>query len=238
MQAVIIAGGLGTRLRPLTNTTPKAMVPIKGKPFLEYKIEALRKQGVDKFTICVGYLGHKITEYFGDGSKLGVKITYSSDGDRLLGPIGALKKAEHTLDEAFLYTYGDNYLDVDCGKLMRRLLESSKLAVMAVYHNRNTYGKSDVEVDFNIEGGLVVRFDKSTQNRGLEWINYGILAIRKDAIRPLKPNVFIDEKEFYDTLIERHEMLAYEVKNRFYDIGTPTSLQEFEDYVNRSVVFS
>ncbi|MEM3186323.1 MAG: sugar phosphate nucleotidyltransferase [Conexivisphaerales archaeon] len=228
MQAVILAGGLGKRLRPITESIPKAMVIVKGRPFLEYKLMSLMEQGVDDFVICIGYLGNKIAEYFGDGSKFHTSIKYSSDADKLLGPIGAIKKAEGMLDESFLVTYGDNYLSIDCRELMRRLVSSTKLAIMAVYHNKNMYAKSDVDV----KDGFVIRFDKNADN--MEWINYGMLAVKRQAIEPLKQGVFIDENEFYNSLIMQNQLLAYEVKSRFYEVGTLPSLHEFEEFIGQN----
>ena len=146
MQAAILAGGLGTRLRPLTDRVPKAMVPVNGKPFLEHEIGLLRSYGVDDLVLCVGYKGETIRDHFGDGKRLGVGIRYSSEGDRLLGPIGALKMAERVLGDSFFVTYGDAYLRMDYRRMMDELLAGEEPAMMAVYHNRGRYGRSDVVV--------------------------------------------------------------------------------------------
>jgi NDP-sugar pyrophosphorylase family protein len=113
MQAVILAGGLGTRLRPLTAKRPKAMVSIAGRPFLEYQIGLLRDAGIDDIVLCVGYLAEQIIDYFGDGSSFGVRLRYSVERERLLGTAGAVKQAEPLLTDIFFLTYGDSYLRLD-----------------------------------------------------------------------------------------------------------------------------
>jgi NDP-sugar pyrophosphorylase family protein len=227
MQAVILAGGLGTRLRPLTERAPKAMTPVNGKPFIDYQLELLRKGGVDEFVLCVGHLGEAIERHLGDGSSLGCSIRYSYDGPRLLGPAGALRKAEALLGDRFFVTYGDAYLRAPYGSLMGALAASGKLGVMAVYRNRGRFGKSDVVV----KGGAVVRYDKKNTATGMDWINYGVTALQRKAVDLIPEGRFCDEEEFYGALVDRRELVAFEVKDRFYEIGTPESLSEFEAFI-------
>ena len=130
-------GGLGTRLAPLTETVPKPMFPVGGKPFLEHELGLLRRSGVGDFVLCVGHLGEQVEAHLGDGSRLGVRIGYSHDGPRLLGPAGALKRAEPLLEESFFVTYGDAYLRADYRAIMDALLASGKPGAMAVYENHN-----------------------------------------------------------------------------------------------------
>ena len=119
------------------------MIPVLGRPFLEYEILLLKSHGINDLVLCVGYLGEQIEGYFGDGKKLGVNIQYSRDGSNLLGPAGALKRAGRILGDSFFVTYGDAYLRVDYQRVMNSLLHSNKLGVMVVYENKNKYGKSD-----------------------------------------------------------------------------------------------
>jgi NDP-sugar pyrophosphorylase family protein len=219
LQAVILAGGLGTRLRPLTLKVPKPMVDINGKPFLEIKLRDMLKRGIRDYVFCVGYLGKVIEEYFGDGSKFGARIRYSYDGEKLLGPIGALKNAQNLLDEDFIVTYGDNYVDVDYYGMVKDLRESKALGVMAVLHNKNRWGKSDVDV----RGGYVVAYSKHS-NKNFEWINYGVFALRKEALGLARSG---NEEEFFNELISRRKLLAFKVSKRFYDVGSHDSLEEF-----------
>jgi NDP-sugar pyrophosphorylase family protein len=229
LQAVILAGGLGTRLGRLTRTVPKPMVLVDGKPFVEYEIALLRANGVDDLVLCVGYLGEVIEEHLGDGRGFGVRIRYAYDGPELLGPAGALKRAAPLLQDSFFVTYGDAYLRADYRKIMSRLLESGALGLMTVYKNDDRHGKSDLVV----KGGCVVRYDKNSRVRGMKWINFGVSALRKQALRAISPGGYCGEEEFYGELIGRRELLAYAVRRRFYEIGTPAALGEFERFISR-----
>lgn len=229
MQAAILAGGLGTRLHPLTEKVPKALTPVNGRPFIEYQLELLRKGGVDDFVLCVGNLGEAIERYLGDGRAFGCSIAYSYDGPKLLGPAGALRRASSLLHERFFVTYGDAYLRAPYGSLMGALVASEKLAMMAVYRNRGRFGKSDIVV----RRGSVVRYDKARGSTGMEWINYGVTALHKQALELIPAVGFCDEEAFYGSLIRRGELGAFEVRARFYEIGTPASLSEFESFIGK-----
>jgi NDP-sugar pyrophosphorylase family protein len=226
-QAAILAGGLGTRLRPLTEKVPKALAPVEGRPFLQYVLELLASHGVDDVVLCVGYRGEMIRDRFGDGSGLGVRIRYSSEGDRLMGPIGALKTAERLLADRFFVTYGDAYLRLDYRRMMDALLGQEELGVMSVYRNEGRYGRSDVVV----EGGFVVVYDKAGRAPGMDWINFGVTALKKEALAAVEPGRVWDETAFYGGLARARQLRAFEVKERFYEIGTPASLEEFAAFV-------
>ncbi|MDE1858771.1 MAG: NTP transferase domain-containing protein, partial [Thaumarchaeota archaeon] len=213
MQAAILAGGLGTRLRPLTDRLPKAMAPVNGRPFLEYEIELLRDHGVDDIVLCVGYLGEAIQSHFGDGADFGVRIRYSSEGERLLGPIGALKMAERMLRDSFFVTYGDAYLRLEYRKLMDTLMDHEEKAAMAVYRNEGSFGRSDVVV----KDGFVVAYDKAKSAPGMDWINFGVTAMKKAALGSVERGRICDEPTFYGGLIKERQLRAFEVRERFYE---------------------
>jgi NDP-sugar pyrophosphorylase family protein len=223
-----LVGGLGTRLGRLTREVPKPMVLVNGKPFLEHEIGLLKRSGIEDFVLCVGHLGEKVEGYFGDGREWGVRVRYSHDGPRLMGPAGALKGAEPLLGDAFFVTYGDAYLRADYRGIMRALLESDRLGVMAVYENHGRYGRSDVVV----RDGRVVRYDKKGQGDGMSWVNFGVSALRKRALTLVPSGRECGEEEFYGELIKRDELLAFPVEERFYEIGTPDSLKEFERFIS------
>jgi NDP-sugar pyrophosphorylase family protein len=228
LQAVILAGGLGTRLRPLTRTVPKAMTLVRGRPFIDYQVELLRRSGIAELVVCVGYLGEAIEQHLGDGKRFGVRVEYSRDGSSLLGPAGALKAAEKLVQSTFFVTYGDAYLRAPYHAIMDSLVRSDMLGVMAVFRNNNRFGTSDVVV----EGERVVRYDKKNQAPGMEWINFGVTALRKDALELIPSGRACGEEEFYGSLIERGRLGAYQVINRFYEIGSPASLAEFERFIS------
>jgi N-acetyl-alpha-D-muramate 1-phosphate uridylyltransferase len=227
LQAAILVGGLGTRLGDLTKGTPKPMVLVGGKPFLEHEIGLLRRSGIEDIVLCLGYLGEKVEAHFGDGSKWGVRLRYSYDGPRLLGPAGALKRAEPLLGDRFFVTYGDAYLRMDYRGMMEALVDSGRMGVMAVYENHGKYGRSDVVVS----AGRVVRYDKGGGG-GMEWVNFGVSALARRALAFIPEGEEFGEEAFYGELIRRGELLAFPVSDRFYEIGTPAALSEFERFIS------
>jgi NDP-sugar pyrophosphorylase family protein len=227
MQAVILAGGLGTRLRPLTSSVPKPMVSVHDRPFLEYQLSLLTQNGITDVVLCVGYLGEQISQYFGNGSNLGVRIQYSWDGDQLLGPIGALKNAEALLNDSFFVLYGDSYLRLDYRALMEVTLSSNRLGAMAVLHNYHEYGPSDLLV----QDGMVKEYEKKSSRPELEWVNFGVSALRRQALELVQPLQFCDEEKFYGQLIAQSQLGAFEVRNRFYEIGSLAGLEQFRQFI-------
>ena len=229
MQAAILAGGLAKRLRPLTEKIPKSLVEIEGKPFLEYQLDFLKAGGVSDVVLCVGYLGEQIEKYFGDGGGFGVNIKYSREGDTLLGTAGALKKAVNLLQEEFYVMYGDSYLFLDFTNIMCYFKNQNKLALMTVYKNRGRYDASNTV----IEGGLVRRYSKQDRTADMVYIDYGANILRKQALGIAPADRPYSLEELFPALIERNELLAYEVKERFYEIGSPEGLAEFTKYISR-----
>jgi NDP-sugar pyrophosphorylase family protein len=232
MQAVILAGGLGTRLRPLTAKRPKAMVSIAGRPFLEYQIGLLRDAGIDDIVLCVGYLAEQIIDYFGDGSSFGVRLRYSVERERLLGTAGAVKQAEPLLTDIFFLTYGDSYLRLDYRAVWDYFQRSHKLGLMVVYRNENRFDRSNVVV----ADGLVKVYDKERTLPGMDYINFGVSLLRKEALSLVPSGIPYSQEEWYAQLIERGELLAYEVRERFYEIGSPRGLEEFRRLVAAGVL--
>jgi len=227
MQAVILAGGLATRLGPLTEAIPKSMVRIGDRPFLEYQIEVLRENGIEDLLLCVGYLGELVQEFFGDGERFGVRISYSFDGEKLLGTGGALKKAESFLQDEFFLMYGDSYLLYDYQAIKRHFDESDKLSLLVVYRNEDRYDRSNVIVG----EGRVEMYDKENRKEGMVHIDSGLSALRKKVLELIPDKEFFDLGDLYQELVERKQMLAYEIQKRFYEIGSFSGLKEFEDLI-------
>ncbi|MFC1943379.1 sugar phosphate nucleotidyltransferase [Chloroflexota bacterium] len=226
MQAAILAGGLATRLGELTRNLPKSMVSIQGKPFLEYQLELLKKGGMENIVLCLGHQGEQIERHFGNGSKYGIDIKYSFE-DRLLGTAGALKKAEALLDDTFFTIYGDVYLFLDFSRIMCYFESQYKLALMTVYKNYDQYDRSNTAITDN----LVVEYSKNDRTRKMVHIDYGASIFRKEALDIVPENQFCSLEEFLPSLIERRELLAYEVSDRFYEIGSPQGLKECTNYI-------
>ena len=229
MQMVILAGGLATRLRPLTLKLPKLMLQIKGRPFLEYQLELLKEYEIKDILLCVGYKGELIKNHFGDGRKFGVNLSYSFDGDKLLGTAGALKKAYKLLNENFFLMYGDSYLPYDYQEIERHFRDSVKLSLMVAYRNQNRFDKSNLL----IQDGMIKLYDKTLRGENLEYIDAGLSILKKEVLNLVPEEEPYDLEELYRTLISEEEMSAYEVKQRFYQIGSFEGFEEFKNLVEK-----
>ena len=226
MQVAILAGGLATRLRPLTQDRPKSLVEILRRPFLEYQLDLLRRNAATNIVLCIGHLGDQIQDHFGDGTKFGVSIEYSRE-DRLLGTAGALKNAEDSLDDIFFTLYGDAYPLVDFKAALSFFESRNKLALMSVYKNFDRYDRSNTA----IQGEFVKRFSKGERTADMVYIEYGANIFRKEVLQMIPTSQFYSLEDLFPHLIEREELLAFEVKERFYEIGSPQGLKEFEQYI-------
>ncbi len=228
MQMVILAGGKATRLHPVTKTIPKSMVKIHGKPFLGYQLELLKKNKITDIVLCLGMFSQQIIDYFGDGKDYGASIKYSiEEPDNLLGTAGALKKAENLLNDIFLVMYGDSYLPIDFMRVSKAFQKSKKDSLMTVYKNNNRFDKSNVITD----GKTVLSYDKSGKNQSLSHIDYGLLVFKKSVLDIISLNEFKNLDYLITELIDRKQMAAYEVNQRFYEIGTPAGITDFENYI-------
>lgn len=232
MQAVILAGGLGTRLKPLTSQVSKVMVPISEKPFLLHLLELLKSRGVNDVILCIGYLGQQIQNFFCNGESLGIRIRYSQERYKLLGTGGALKQTQSLLDDYFLVINGDTYLPIDYSEVERAFLSSGKKALMVVYDNQEDTGvKNNVELDDNL---MVVKYDKKSLMPSLKYVEAGVLGLKREALDLTKEGHSISlEKGLYPVLIEQKELAAYVSRQRFYDIGTPEQCVIFEEYLKK-----
>jgi NDP-sugar pyrophosphorylase family protein len=230
MQAVILAGGLGTRLRPVTERIPKAMVTVNGKPFLHYLLELFKSQGIKNIVLCIGYLGKQVRDAFGNGENFGLMIRYSEEKESLLGTGGALKQAQDLLEDYFLVVNGDTYLPIEYRELERAFIRRSKKAMIVVYENsENTGVRNNVE----LTGDYVVkRHDKERHYPGLKYVDAGALILQRDALNLMQVKHQISlEKGLYPALIEQRELVAYITNQRFYDIGTPEQIKKFEEFL-------
>jgi mannose-1-phosphate guanylyltransferase len=225
MQAVILAGGLGTRLRSVTSLTPKCMALVNGRPFLSYLLNMLKEKGIDDVILCIGYLGEQISQYFGQGKSGGSKIRYSREKDQLLGTAGALKLAVNLLDEEFFVINGDTYLEVDYGAIYANFLGGGESALIVAFHARDGQ-RQDLKIDAD---GVVTLYDKeSVENLG--HVNAGVLALKRTVIDDVEAGRPVSlEKEIFPSLIQRKQMRAFVTHNQYYDIGSPDRLRVFEN---------
>ncbi len=221
-QVVILAGGLGTRLGPLTKVAPKPMMDVYGRPFLEHLILRLKARGFDDFILLVGHLGEQIIQYFADGSELGVRIRYSVE-KTLLGTGGALKQAEAMLDERFMVVYGDSYLPLDYAKPMALFETSGTQGLITVYDNiRPKIAKNNVVLGTD---GLVKLYDKKTERSSMNGVEAGVLFLRRQTVAGLEPGRFSLEQTLFPKLIKGGDLMGYVTSARFWDIGTLEGLE-------------
>ncbi len=235
MQVVVLLGGLGTRLKEITKNTPKPMIDINGRPFFYYQMELMKWYGFKNFLFCVGYKGSLVEDYFGDGEKFGVRIEYSYDGDKLLGTGGAIRKALELLEEDFLIIYGDSYMDIDYGEVIYnyRVLKDTenKKGLMTVFKNNNLFDKSNVVFKNN----SLICYDKVNITSDMDYIDYGISVLNRSVIEVIPEGHTVDLAEIYTNLVKDRSMAGIEVRKRFYEIGTPSSLEEFKKYTNKRI---
>ncbi|MBI2846616.1 MAG: NTP transferase domain-containing protein [Chloroflexi bacterium] len=234
MQAVILAGGLGTRLRPLTEKTCKPMIPVLGKPYLYYQLEMLRQQEHRDILILLGYLGEQVQQYFGDGSSMGLRLEYSFEA-KPLGTGGALKNAGKMLKNEFLLLYGDSYLPIKYAQVEQTFARSGIEAMVVVYNNRHdTDVKNNIALDANLYVALYDK-DPAAQSGLLNYVEAGVLALRKQVLDYIAPDKVVSlEKEIFPILVASRELKAFVTTQRFYDIGTLMRLKEFEQYLEEA----
>jgi NDP-sugar pyrophosphorylase family protein len=223
MQAVILAGGLATRLRPLTETLPKCLVKVGGRPFLEYQLELLKKNGISRILLCLGHLSEMVTKYFQEGEKFGVSLSYSVEEERLLGTGGALRKAWLLLENEFLLLYGDSYLDFSYSEIIEHYQKKPPVALLSVYRNQNQWDRSNAVV----EDGYVKIYDKNNFLPEMQYIDAGLSILSKNVIREIPPHEFYDLADLYKSLVRRKLLQAYQIRQRFYEVGSTAGLQEF-----------
>lgn len=228
MQALILAGGLGTRLGLITKQIPKPMVPINGRPFLEIQMEYLKENGITDIVLSIGYLGEQIEEYFGDGSGMGLNIEYSCE-DVPVGTGGGVKLAADKLHEEFFLLYGDSYLPIDYREVEEAFKASGKAGLLVAYDNR--LGDTTVPCNISVDSDmLVTEYSKSGQSAGLHLVEAGVLAFKKSMLELIPDNGPTSlEEEVFPRLIHKREMACFTTRQRFYDIGLPERLEKLEE---------
>jgi NDP-sugar pyrophosphorylase family protein len=223
----LLAGGLATRLRPLTTRVPKALVEVAGRPFVDHQLDLLRRNGIRRVVLCLGYLGEQVQHHLGDGRDRGMEFSYSFDGERLLGTGGALRRALPLLDDACWVLYGDSYLDVDYRAVLDHFLAQPALGLMTVLRNQNQWDRSNVL----FHDGRVRYYTKRLQLPEMTYIDYGLSLVRRAALERLPAEGVCDLADLFTYLASEGQLLGYEVTQRFYEIGSPTGLAETEAYL-------
>jgi NDP-sugar pyrophosphorylase family protein len=218
MQAVILAGGLGTRLRPLTKTVPKPMIPVAGVPYLEHQLTLLRKHSINDIVLLIGYLGEQIEEHFGSGEEFGLTIDYSRE-PAPLGTGGAIRNAIALLADSFLVIYGDSYLPIQYAGVLQTLETSSAQGVVTVYDNQHE--------DTGVINNIALDDDEkdNAEDPDLRYVEAGVLALTRSVVATIPAGKVSLEQQIFPRLITEHQLRGFVTTQRFYDIGTPARLQ-------------
>lgn len=222
----ILAGGLATRLHPITETIPKALVEVAGLPFIIRQLSYLRDQGISHVVLCVGYLGNMIREVVGTGESSGLNIRYSEDGPNLLGTGGALTKAIPLLGDKFFVLYGDSFLPLNFSAVQAAYQFSKQPALMTILKNQNQWDNSNV---LFLEGELL-EYNKRMPRSDMTHIDYGLSVISASVLEQNIVGQSFDLADVYQYLSLQRQLAGLEVHERFYEIGSHKGLKETEEY--------
>jgi NDP-sugar pyrophosphorylase family protein len=228
----VLAGGLATRMRPLTETIPKSMLSVNGEPFIAHQLRLLRREGIDHVVLCLGHLGEQIQDFVGDGGQFGLSVHYSYDGETLLGTAGSLRKALPLLGDTFFVLYGDSYLDIAYDPIARSFLDSGKDGLMTVLKNQDHWDTSNVI----FKDGKILCYDKKNKSPDMTYIDYGLGILTAKVLAAVPENVVMDLADIYGAMVRDSRMAGFEVVKRFYEIGSKTGLAETEDYLRHHSV--
>lgn len=231
LPVAVLAGGLATRLRPITEKIPKSLIAVNNKPFVLHQLNLFQQHGINHVHFCLGHLGEivkKVVEksIFSET----MKITYSFDGEKLLGTGGAIKKALSSLPDAFFVTYGDSFLDIDYQSIESRFFESvnDNFGLMTVYKNLNQYDTSNVI----FENKRIVLYSKKQLTSNMEYIDYGLGILRKRHFYAYPDQTPFDLSDIYEKLSMKGELIGYESHERFYEIGSVKGIEDLSNYLN------
>ncbi|HWE03722.1 MAG TPA: sugar phosphate nucleotidyltransferase [Tepidisphaeraceae bacterium] len=230
MPVAILAGGFATRLGDLATQTPKALLDINGRPFIDHQLDLLYRNGIRRVVMCVGHLSDRIERHLGDGAVRDMEIRYSHDGPDPAGTGGAIRRAIPMLGDMFWVMYGDSYMDIDYRSARDHFADSDALALMTVIRNDDRWDRSNAIY----ENGRLRCYDKSRRAPEMRHIDYGVQLLRSAALLAMAPGERFGLGDIYRGLVARGQMIGFEVFNRFYEIGTPASLEETRRYLAKA----
>ena len=227
LPVAILAGGLGTRLGPLSHETPKCLIEVAGRPFIHHQLRQLHSQGIRRVVLCLGHFGDQVMDSVGDGSAFDLEVAYSFDGPNLRGTAGAIKSALPRLGEAFFVLYGDSYLDCNYAAVQKAHEAAGKLALMTVFHNQGQWDGSNVE----FRDGHILAYDKAHPAAEMQYIDYGLGILNRRSFDAVSSDGSLDLAEVYREMLDRGELMGFEVTERFYEIGSVVGLEETRKYM-------
>jgi NDP-sugar pyrophosphorylase family protein len=225
--AAILAGGVATRLRPLTEAIPKALVEIAGEPFLAHQLRLLREHGIERVVLCTGYREEMIEEWVRHCGPIGLQVACSPDGPNLLGTAGAIRKALPLLGECFFVLYGDSYLPCDYRAIQAEFTMNGKSGLMTLCRNEGQWDVSNVE----FESGRILVYDKRNRTPRMKHIDYGLGVFRASAFSGVSEGLSHDLAQVYQELLAHEDLAAFEVSGRFYEIGSFAGIRELDEHL-------
>jgi NDP-sugar pyrophosphorylase family protein len=223
----LLAGGLATRLGPLTRDRPKSLIEVAGEPFIAHQLRLLAREGVTRVTLCLGYLADQIADVVGDGARFGCQVTYAFDGETPLGTGGALRRALPQLGARFFVMYGDSYLPIAFRPVWEAFPPSGALGLMTVFRNEGRWDSSNVE----FSDGVIRRYDKVNKTDAMRHIDYGLGILSAEAVAAMPEGRAWDLADLYGDLARRGQLAAYEVASRFYEIGSTAGIAETDAHL-------
>jgi N-acetyl-alpha-D-muramate 1-phosphate uridylyltransferase len=226
---VILAGGLATRMRPLTQKLPKSLLEVAGKPFIDHQLAYLASQGIREAVLSVGFLGEMLEAHVGDGSRFGIQVSYSYDGSKLLGTGGAVKKAARNIQTPFFVLYGDSYLPIDWRSVQDTFDNSQGDGLMTVYQNKDLWDASNVV----FKDGHVVVYDKFKKSPDMAFIDYGLEIFRPEVFEAWPVDEPFDLALVMSKLVAAGRMIGYEATHRFYEIGSHAGYGELDAILSK-----
>jgi NDP-sugar pyrophosphorylase family protein len=219
---ILLAGGLATRMGPITKNIPKSMIDINGYPFIHHQLLLLKSKGISHIIICIGHLGKLIQDYVGDGSNYQLNVEYSFDGNILLGTGGAIRNIGNRLPENFFVLYGDSYLDINYRILENVYNSSDKKCLMTIYKNKNKWDSSNVV----FRDGRLIKYSKKQKLDTMYYIDYGLGILNKFAFELFPENLPYDLADVYEQLSDEGQLMGFEVFEKFHEIGSSEGLND------------
>lgn len=229
---IILAGGLATRLRPITEKIPKSLVEVKGRPFIAYQLELLHRAGIRHAILCLGYLGEQVVAYVESQGRFGMELEYVFDGPALRGTAGCITNVGKLLPPHFFVLYGDSYLHCDYAGVEASFFAQQKQALMTVYRNEGQFDTSNVE----FENGQIQKYDKVHRTAKMHYIDYGLGVFARDVFLELKEEGAYDLAQVYQSLLAEQQLAGFEVHERFYEVGSFQGIEELSEYLRRKHV--
>ncbi len=223
---VILAGGFGTRIASIANGLPKALMPIRGEPFISHQLKLLKSAGFSEVILSLGYQSQALVDFVKEGTAFGLTVRYVFDGDKLRGTGGAITQALPKLPEHFFVMYGDSYLSCDYAAIQKKYGESHCEGLMTVFYNQDQWDTSNVEY----EDGRIIAYSKKNKTFKMHYIDYGLSIFSKKAFLPFVQRKIFDLSEVQEYLASINQLTAFEVKTRFYEIGSIGGIQQLEEH--------